>query len=101
MNNSFTPGPWDLEELPGGHNFMIYEKETGIHLADVGDFAGDSGVNVLSGNKILANANLVAASPDLLECLLKITTSKFWEKQFGGGAIDQECAKAINKALNK
>lgn len=60
MDNQFSLGPWGIEELPGGHNFSIYQLETSIHLANVGDSSDGPGHGVLSGNKILANSHLIA-----------------------------------------
>jgi hypothetical protein len=104
MDNQFTPGPWDIEEVSGGHNFSIYELETSIHLANVGDDSEFQGNGVLSGNKILANAHLIAAAPDLLEalnCMLSTFNHIGGINHNAKWAATHKARAAINKALNK
>lgn len=106
MDNNFSSGPWDVEELLGGHNFSIYQVESFVHIANVGD-SQDSDHGVLPGNNILANAYLIAAAPDLLEMLqlaLPYIRGAYecafpdWEENV---AIAQKAEAVINKALNK
>lgn len=103
----FAGGTYDIEELPGGHNFIIYQLETGIHLANVGDSNDGPGHGVLPGNKILATAHLFAAAPDLYAALVEITNAYASDRLTEFNEIEREneiiikARAAINKALNK
>lgn len=116
MDNQHSTGIWDIEELPGGHNFSIYQSDTGIHLANVGDSnIGRSTYGVLPSTTILANAHLIAAAPELFETLEGLITAignlAQMETTLTRESIQEARTKvlkakiagqhAINKALNK
>jgi hypothetical protein len=65
----FTPGPWTIEELSGGHNWSLIDPETNVILGVVGDRPASKRAGFLSGNQILANATLISCAPDLLKAL--------------------------------
>lgn len=71
---AFTPGPWNLDE----DDFSIM-AEVGAHIArvtDIGDLpCVDTDDEEKVQNECLANARLLAASPDLYEALSDVLKS--------------------------
>lgn len=83
----FTPGPWEIEIMPSGRTTVTHGQ---FFIA-----GNDSDYGLMS-----ANAQLIAAAPDLLEALekllgqIKISGVNVWTVS---GVCDAE--KAIAKAI--
>lgn len=101
MDNQFTPGPWTAggNKPYKGNEAWIFDGSTPEKL--ICFLGGNLDKSRPSMDESFANAHLIAAAPDLLECLITITSSEVWKNQFGGGRVDEACINAINKALNK
>ena len=90
-----TAGPWINKETAGGHNTEIYTETGGSTIALT--------YHACSYEENAANANLIAAAPDLLEackamiaCLEDLTTEDFSR---GGEKAEREMMiAAIAKA---
>ncbi|HNR55119.1 MAG TPA: hypothetical protein PKJ19_08135 [Flavobacteriales bacterium] len=64
-NTKHTPGPWKVHFVQNAHTYAVYDKtETMRHIAEVSTPFGVDGDRI--GH---ANANLIAAAPELLEAL--------------------------------
>jgi hypothetical protein len=92
MDNTFTPGPWNINELG--------EIEAGRFILGI-VYCADG------GDETSANGRLIAAVTDLLEALQEITKAygEMIESEFSTDPAEAPCylkAKAaISKALNK
>lgn len=89
----YTPGPW--KAIRHG-NFI--EIEPVISLSTKNQKMID--LRLVEHAEIMANANLIAAAPDLLEAGKKMVAT--WEKKFGavmtGGELFKDLLAAIAKA---
>ena len=96
-----TPGPWRSHsrnvfqivgaEVPSKNGFDSFNP--GICNLD-----GNGTYVSMSRNEKLANAKLIAAAPELLRVLIKMTDSLNMEG--GNDELVAECKQAINIALN-
>ena len=99
-----TPGPFELEEQPGGRSWDIICKESGVHLASVRDATQRKERGYLAGNEILGNARLFAASADLLEALqlaLPYVVGAYqaaFPDEWKNEEVEEKVKAAINKA---
>lgn len=102
----FTPGPWGVQLRTNSTLDRIASQYCVIHgpkgesqwVADVG--FGHNG----SGSGSIANARLIAAAPDLLECLIECLPIVDAYRRISGGdgdmAAENACA-AISRALGE
>jgi hypothetical protein len=81
---NYTPGPWRAEGW----------KNTIVNLPDGTTIAAAPGPEYAPLEVLQANASLIAAAPDLLEALEKITTAMEDELPAGGSA-ETRAARAI------
>ena len=99
MNTKHTPGPWELrhERYCGKTDHVIRIGTASVYF--------NRGIGNTEETAI-ANARLIAASPDLLEALQSITKSydellEKYGKAHGWGTIESDNARAaIAKATN-
>lgn len=98
MSDKHTPGPWELGEPTSQLEFGVYatDKISGIRhfLANAEGHMGDK--------ESLANARLIAASPDLLEALQEVLPMLEQLLMIRGepepGSIGHKARAAIDKA---
>ena len=69
MSARYTPGPWKVFRVKDGAN---KGKVIGIGDADAGGITDPFGGLWRSGKELEANAELIAAAPDLLDALQRI-----------------------------
>ena len=94
-----TPGPWKMKTVKtscgrchkiGDFNACVYDDDTSL--------------NKFGRDTLLANANLIAAAPDLLEALETIINSEWMVSHDWGGdrdAVMDKAEAAIAKARGK
>jgi len=99
MNKQFTPGPWEVD----GHSINA-ENGSACNIA-ICDHAyvprGWSGSDRTTNKHMLANAVLVAASPELLESLSDLLAMCERQEDFnddGDGQMFDRARAAIAKA---
>lgn len=73
-----TPGPW----IPLKGIFWSVENEDGYRIASLVE---SENIGLPPNDDSQANANLIAAAPDLLEALVSLTEDAF--PQFTGGCV--------------
>ena len=70
--SEYTPGPWELCKLPPASWTYIQDQNHEV-VASVGEWTSDGKLNKFHGNRGVeeakANAQLIAAAPDLLDAL--------------------------------
>src|SRR3954471_9167155 len=107
MSTKHTPGPWILTEN-GSNNYITVESagHTVIHQDDLGSIPDEAYRKDAIGFEMLANAQLIAAAPDLLEALksFRHVDGCFCEASFAGPGCHpshwSEC-KAAQAAISK
>jgi hypothetical protein len=93
MTTRHTPGPWRVvEEYDGSRTIAIlrdFRKYTrvGLHVTADHDWVGDA-----STDRLLANARLVAAAPDLLVALTRALETI---RAFHGIGLPSEAEPAV------
>lgn len=98
--NKFTPGPW----LVTGGTFVYALNDYGTNSFWANIYAGSQGgykSAATSSEEIEANANLIAAAPDLLEALERIMDLGIVEHQVGWPELELALSMsrvAISKA---
>ena len=83
-----TPGPWEVVEMIDynhGHKYV-----DGYRVQSVNGDPNEPVAEMSGFEKAEANANLIAAAPDLLEALEDMTA---WVKSVGCGC--QRCIKSL------
>jgi hypothetical protein len=89
----FTPGPWNLTPGSWGERLAIYHDCYPIAVAYTGESANWIGENPIGRKRALANARLIAESPEmyrLLNLALLWMTSK---------SRDEACAKSLTEDI--
>ena len=72
MTQSHTPGPWHIEQFTSGYS--KYEGRTISHRLESGNMLRIArAYNVMGPNETDANARLIAAAPDMLAALQKLS----------------------------
>lgn len=67
MEAKHTPGPWKVVRDRGGHWGMVDVEGPGVGGRMVVGFLSASNADYHQGVRIVADANLIAAAPDLLK----------------------------------
>ena len=87
----FTPGPWKTAERAKGSNQGIVIRS--VNHDDGGSIAISLGYQ---SEECLANARLIAASPDLLDALISI--KEYWSRDRNDQAMHDACWHAVETA---
>lgn len=97
-----TPGPWEVVEDTQDEDITI-QADIGDETVDVALVYGAPLLEDGSENEDIANAHLIAAAPELLECLevLNEIVSRYWGKPFTSGMIDGALGPRIQQAIAK
>lgn len=93
--SEFTKGPWSQKE---SYDIEIWSDNELVCNIPTWD-PDNTGYNVC--NEVAANANLIAAAPDMLEALEELTAMVERQPDFnddGDGLMLSRCHKAIKKA---
>lgn len=72
MNDKFTPGPWEIEERSahfGSYSMYGFSIQTKAHRICMCQTDDDRNIPTMQ-----ANAALIAAAPELYECLCDVMT---------------------------
>lgn len=108
-----TPGPWSAVRRYYGEvsvidsdGFKVVTAERAAILMDwdkkgFEHWADDGGNRLLSGPEQFANANLIAAAPDLLEALLSIVNMDYQPADDESDKVYLNARAAISKALGE
>ena len=78
MESKHTPGPWWLGVSEHGRHFRAVDAKGHGELATVVWLMDDDDLYCAPSPECEANARLIAAAPDLLEALIKVTTTLAW-----------------------
>ena len=102
MSTPFTPGPW-IAEYEGPENkdgyAILTEKGWGHELPWIASVQGTN-VSVKDPAEIAANADLIAAAPDLYEALKNtLAVIKCLDVYLKYGATIQQAQDALAKAV--
>lgn len=104
-----TPGPWFVSDNHSEVNEKLSDKGYHFISTESGFYSDehDSGFEI-AGCISIADANLIAAAPDLLEALQDIVRSSQafhsaleFDHEFDGVALYDNAVKAIARALGK
>ena len=95
-----TPGPWSDKSIAIAHVYHVHSKRT---IANCGGYTDntDDGKHIIENE---ANAQLIAAAPDLLEALeyvLVMETDPKLIGLYGGYTLDDDVRDKITEALTK
>jgi hypothetical protein len=75
-----TPGPWQI------HGSHIYGPDPQRELVAQAHGTGEGAWSAMAGSRMCANRNLIAAAPELLEALMKLSDRVI--EYFPKGKID-------------
>jgi hypothetical protein len=114
MQKKMSPGPWEIQELAGGHAFAINCKD-GTPIGIIGDsHLSKDGGGYLSGNEILANTEAIVSAvngtygcginPEAVKDMLfalEIALSHFDNKPGHHSPLSVSQAETIRAAINK
>lgn len=98
MNHKHTPGPWFFPPYPNNHGGNdIFAQGGNLVIADtwaIGEF---------QDNETIANAQLIAAAPDMLAALEEVTRNVFWDsdKDQAVWQMDGKTTKMVRDAIHK
>ena len=99
MTTQHTPGPWRVRKEWSGDGYEIYPTRAG-KPPEFGQWAAIATVDsiVSKGESARKNARLIAAAPELLECLQEmISEVRWWESEHEccAGKSDGKIQKAM------
>lgn len=105
MKAEYTRGPWSVGEYDPnlGYDCMTGGVRAGPAVLDSGDYGqeGCRGISALSLAKMLADAHLIAAAPDLLaeitKCLVEID-AEIEQRKVGGNTEDWVALQQVSDA---
>lgn len=108
MNTQHTPGEWVVNEIGG--KFIVTSEQVEVDICEVfnpyplpGEYDGktDAEAALIRSQRKQANANLIAAAPDLLEaCQFALKFCEQVRKETGGAQAGSNCW-ALNHAIAK
>lgn len=81
-----TPGPWKIDENKDLPLAVIIDDDDGMGIAEIGEYTEEN----------IANANLIAAAPDMLSALEVVMDTLLNTKE--SGWITDKVKNAIKKA---
>lgn len=94
MKIEHTPGPWKAYELPQKIGYATHE----IHFNDDGECVAE----IVHGE---ANAQLIAAAPDLLEALIRLIEAKNYKDELGKDSdyelMKENALRSAKEAIKK
>lgn len=93
MKTQHASGPWVAEKHPRGH-CGIFQRDNAHQVAEVFD-------RNTSPEMVEANANLIAAAPELLECLIHLADRDWFQSSLTGEIVCGLDAEKVRNALSK
>ena len=91
MMVTYTKGPWALDGDIGAMNLDVVYGSGRIAMIDCENEA-------LTDAEVMANARMIAATPDLLAALDKLVAVVPVEYDYHGNPVDLELAHALDEA---